>query len=444
MDKKAAHLPAPETPALTSAAPSTQAPDVSRRRFLAGSAGIAGGLAAGVAHPDKGFAGTPENLPPNVPDWTRYLGVGTDYAPYGTPSSHEAHVVRRYVEWLTATRESSVNFTPLHELDGIITPNGLCFERHHGGVAEVDPEDHRLMLHGLVERPLIFTVDDIKRFPQENRIHFLECAANTGMEWRGAQLNGVQYTHGMVHCVQYTGVSLGTLLNEAGLKSSAQWLLAEGADAAAMCRSIPIEKALDDCLVAYSMNGERLRPEQGYPLRLVVPGWEGNTWIKWLRRLEVGDQAWYNREETSKYTDLLPSGKAYKFTWEMEAKSVITAPSPQMPLKSEGQNVIKGVAWSGAGAIKRVDVSFDGGINWQTARLQPPVLSKCLTRFTFDFTWDGSPMLLQSRCIDETGYLQPTMSELQSVRGINSIYHNHAIQTWQVHENGEVENVRLA
>jgi sulfane dehydrogenase subunit SoxC len=410
-----------------------------RSLLLAGATGAAGLLAARGAR-----AANPDNLPPNVPDWTRYLGDGVDAAPYGAPSPFEGHVVRRSVEWLTATRESSVNFTPIHELDGIITPNGLCFERHHGGTAEVDPEDHRLIVHGLVDRPLIFTVDEVKRFPQENRFHFLECAANSGMEWRGAQLNGVQYTHGMVHCVQYTGVPLKTLLREAGVKTGAKWLLAEGADASVMSRSIPLEKALDDCLVAWSMNGERLRPEQGYPLRLVVPGFEGNMWIKWLRRLELGDRPWQQREETSKYTDLLPNGKAYRFTWTMEAKSVITAPSPQVPMKSEGANVIKGLAWSGNGRITRVDVSLDGGINWKPARLHGPVLPKCLTRFTYDWQWDGKPALLQSRCMDETGYLQPTMAELQQVRGTNSVYHNHSIQTWQLHENGELENVRLA
>ena len=238
-------------------------------------------------------------------------------------------MIRRTVPWLTATPESSVAFTPLHELDGIITPNGLCFERHHGGIAEVDPHDYRLMLHGLVDKPLIFTLEDIKRLPRVNRIHFLECAANSGMEWRGAQLNGVQYTHGMVHCVQYTGVPLKLLLEQAGVKPNAKWILAEGADAAAMTRSIPLAKALDDCLVAYRMNGEMLRPEQGYPVRLVVPGWEGNVWVKWLRRLKIGDQPWYTREETSKYSDLLENGKARKFTFEMDAKSVITSPSPQ-------------------------------------------------------------------------------------------------------------------
>jgi len=249
---------------------------VGRRRFLRSGLALAGTAAGGqaLAAPDPG------HLPPAVPPWSRTLGPGVDARPYGSPSRHESRVVRRHVAWLTATRESSVNFTPLHELDGIITPNGLCFERHHGGVPDIPPEEHRLMINGLVDRPLLFTVDEIMRFPCESRIYFLECAANGGMEWRGAQLNGCQFTHGMVHCVQYTGVALSTVLREAGLKHKARWILAEGADAAAMTRSIPIDKAMEDCFIAYSMNGERLRPEQGYPLRLLVPGWEGNMWIK--------------------------------------------------------------------------------------------------------------------------------------------------------------------
>ncbi len=242
-------------------APGLPASPERRRLLLAGAAG--GGLAsAGAFVGAAAAAGNPENLPPNVADWSRYLGSGVDAQPYGAPSEYEAHVIRRNVAWLTATPESSVNFTPLHELDGFVTPNGLCFERHHGGVAEIDPADHRLMIHGLVEKPLIFTVADIKRFPQENRFHFLECAANGGMEWRGAQLNGVQYTHGMVHCVQYTGVPLKLLLQEAGLKTSGTWILAEGADSAGMSRSIPIEKALDDCLVASGEGWRRADPAE--------------------------------------------------------------------------------------------------------------------------------------------------------------------------------------
>ncbi|NPU68029.1 sulfite dehydrogenase [Bradyrhizobium sp. 83012] len=418
------------------------APRASRRGFLT----AAGGLAAtALASQARAGAGNPANQPPNVPEWTRTLGEGVAVRPYGKPSKFEKDVVRRDVEWLTASRESSVSFTPLHELEGIITPNGLCFERHHGGVAEVDPADHRLMIHGLVERPLLLSLDELKRYPRVNRIHFMECAANSGMEWRGAQLNGCQFTHGMIHCVQYTGVSLRTLLEETGVKPNGKWLLVEGADSASMDRSLPIEKALDDCIIAYKMNGEALYPEQGYPMRLVVPGWQGNLWVKWLRRIEVGDQPWHTREETSKYTDLLPNGKARRFTWSMDAKSVITSPSPQAPIKhGKGFTIVSGLAWSGNGKVKRVDVSLDGGRNWWPARIDGPVLDKALTRFYYEFDWNGEPLLLQSRVQDETGYVQPSKAELRKVRGYNSIYHNNGIQTWHVQANGEVENVEVA
>ena len=415
-----------------------------RRGFLKSAAAL-GGAAAVSGLGGANAAGSPENLPPNVPDWSKSLGDGVDAQVYGQPSKFETEAVRRHVRWLTASTESSVNFTPLHELDGIITPNGLCFERHHSGIAEVDPADHRLMINGLVEKPLIFTMEDIKRFPRVNRIFFLECAANSGMEWRGAQLNGCQFTHGMVHCVMYTGVPLKYILEEAGLKTNAKWLMPEGADAAGMNRSVPLDKALDDCLVAFKMNGEALRPEQGYPLRLVVPGWEGNMWVKWLRRIEVGDMPWHTREETSKYTDLMEDGKARRFTWVMDCKSVITNPSPQAPIgHKNGFTIVSGLAWSGRGTIDRVDVTTDGGKNWHKARIDGPSLSKAVHRFYYEFEWDGKPLLLQSRAIDSSGYVQPTKDELRSVRGTNSIYHNNGIQTWHVSESGGVENVEIS
>jgi len=414
----------------------------SRRAFLKG------GLAAGGAVVAGSAAVAAEKSDPAITepkDWSQFLGDGVDAHPYGMPSKFENGVVRRNVPWLTASPESSVNFTPLYKLEGIITPNGLCFERHHAGRAEVDPAQYRLMINGLVDKPMVFTLDDLKRFPRVNHIYFLECAANSGMEWRGAQLNGCQFTHGMVHNVMYTGVRLRDVLAEAGLKNNAKWLMPEGADAAGMNRSLPLEKGLDDCLIAHAMNGEALRPEQGYPVRLVVPGWEGNLWVKWLRRIEVGDAPWQAREETSKYTDLLGDGKARRFTWVMDCKSVITNPSPQAPLNHKtGFTVLSGLAWSGRGRISRVDVSIDGGKNWRTARIDGPSLPRSLHRFYYEFDWDGSPLLLQSRAIDTTGYVQPTKGELRKVRGTNSIYHNNGIQTWHVKANGEVENVEVS
>ncbi|PCH81435.1 MAG: sulfite dehydrogenase [Hyphomicrobiales bacterium] len=412
----------------------------SRRGFL--KAGLAlGGMAATTG----AIAGEGDPAILEKKDWVQYTGDGVDARPYGTPSEFEEHVTRKNVAWLTADPVSSVNFTPLHELDGIITPNGLCFERHHAGIAEIDPAEHRLMINGLVEKELVFTMEDLMRFPRENRVYFLECAANTGMEWHGSQLNGCQFTHGMIHNVMYTGIPLKYLLEAAGLKTNAKWLLPEGADASGMTRSLPLAKALEDCLVAFKMNGEALRPEQGYPLRLVVPGWEGNMWIKWLRRIEVGDQPWHHREETAKYTDLMENGKARRFTWEMDAKSVITNPSPQAPLlHKSGHTVLSGIAWSGRGKVDRVDVSLDGGRNWRPARIDGLSLNKSMHRFYYEFDWDGSPLLLQSRAIDSTGYIQPTRNELRAIRGTNSIYHNNGIQTWHVKSDGEVENVEVS
>ncbi len=426
-------------------------PELSRRALLKSAA--AGGVtlaatATGVTEATAAQAlekETKENPITTKQDWNQVLGDGVDANPYGKPSEYEKNVIRRSVPWLTASPESSINFTPLHELDGIITPNGLCFERHHAGIAEVDPSEHRLMINGLVDKPLVFTMEDLKRFPRTNKIYFLECAANSGMEWRGAQLNGCQFTHGMIHCVNYTGVLLKDILAEAGLKTNAKWLMPEGADASGMNRSIPIEKALKDCMVAFKMNGEALRPEQGYPIRLVIPGWEGNMWVKWLRRIEVGDMPWHAREETSKYTDLMENGKARRFTWEMDCKSIITNPSPQAPIThGKGHTVLTGLAWSGRGKVDRVDITLDGGKNWQKARIDGPSLDKALHRFYFEFEWDGRPLLLQSRAIDETGYVQPTKDELREVRGTNSIYHNNGIQTWHVNAKGDAENVEIS
>ena len=261
----------------------------------------------------------------------------------------EAHVKRRTVDWLTADRIAAISFTPLGDLKGIITPSGVVFERYHAGTPAIDPNQHRLMIHGMVKRPIILTMDDLMRFPSVSMIRFLECPANGGMEWRGAQMDRLQFSHGMLACCEWTGVLLSTLLEEVGLEAGASWILAEGADGAHMSRSIPMEKALDDALIVYAQNGEALRPEQGYPVRLLNPGWEGNTSIKWLRRLEVGDKPWHHREETSKYTDLMPDGTAREFTFVQECNSVVTHPCPEKPLKGKGKYFIEGLAWSGRG-----------------------------------------------------------------------------------------------
>jgi len=416
-------------------------PRPSRRQFLAGAAAVGVGGTAAKA------AGTAEGDPliTQVQDWSRGLGDGVVHTPYGLPVADEYDVVRRNISSLTNTTTSSPSFTPFHALDGTITPQGCAFERHHSGAIALSKPDYRLMVNGLVDTPLVFTYDDLERFPRETRVHFCECAGNGAMEWRGARFNGVQYTHGMMHNMEYTGVPLRLLLQEAGIDPAARWIFVEGADASSNGRSIPLDKALDDVLVAFKANGEALRKEHGYPVRLVVPGWEGNLWVKWLRRIELRDTPVEAREETSKYSDLLGDGRARKWSWAMDAKSVITAPSPQMPVgHGAGPMVITGLAWSGRGAISKVDVTLDGGRSWQQARLAGGCDSKALTRFYLDIRWDGQEMLLQSRATDETGYVQPSKDALRALRGERSFYHNNGIQTWWVQASGEVENVEVS
>ncbi|MGY4313828.1 sulfite dehydrogenase [Bradyrhizobium sp. JR3.5] len=411
--------------------------EASRRRFLQAGAALAGGSAmAGVAG-SPALAEQGKNLPPNVPEWMKAPGDPMGSQPYGTPSEHEKGVVKNISKTLPQYISASGR-TPLQELDGIITPNGLFYERHHGGVPTIDPAEHRLMLHGMVDRPLVFTMEDIRRFPSQSRIHFLECSGNP--VYTKPYGKTASDLVGLLSCAEWTGVPLKTVLDEAGLQAGAKWIVAEGADAAALTRSIPIEKCLDDAMLVYSQNGERLRPQQGYPLRLLLPGFEGNMNVKWLRRLKVVAEPAYSREETSKYTDPMPDGTSREFTFYMEAKSIITRPSGGQKLTTHGFHEITGIAWSGHGKIKSVEISLDEGKSWQQAELQEPVLTRALTRFRLPWHWDGTPAVIQSRAIDETGYVQPTLAELVAVRGLNSFYHNNAIWPWRIDANGEVTN----
>lgn len=401
-----------------------------RRRFLrvsASAAAVAAGSGLASAAPG-------DDLPP------RPTEQGTPLSSYGVPSRFEKNVVR-VPTTLTPTSISSWDFTPLQDLHGIITPNGLFFERNHGGVPAIDPATHRLLVHGLVDNPRVFTMDDLMRYPSVSRVHFLECSGNGLTEWKAPVGKTVQVTHGLLSCVEWTGVQASVLLKDLGVKTGAKWVVAEGADAALMDRSIPLEKFVDDAIIAYAQNGERLRPEQGYPLRLLLPGFEGNMSIKWLRRLKVASEPSYTREETAKYTDLLSSGKARAFTFVMEAKSVISSPSAGMTLPGKGEYEIRGLAWSGRGKITRVEVSSDGGSTWNAASLQEPVMTKCLTRFRYPWKWTGATAVLQSRCYDQTGYVQPTLGELTKARGTNSVYHLNSIQSWQVSSDGTIANV---
>jgi sulfane dehydrogenase subunit SoxC len=414
-------------------------PVAARRRFLRRGGALMGGAVVSGLAGSEALAATEnsENLPPNVPEWMKIPGDPMGSQLYGTPSPFEKGVVKNIPKNLSQYLSASGR-TPLQDLDGIITPNGLFYERHHGGVPTIDPAQHRLMLHGLVDKPLIFTMDDIRRFPSQTRIHFLECSGNpTYKRPFGKTASDLV---GLLSCAEWTGVSLKLVLQEAGLQTGAKWVVAEGADSAALTRSIPIEKCLDDAMLVYSQNGERLRPQQGYPLRLLLPGFEGNMNVKWLRRLHVVPEPTYSREETSKYTDLMPDGSAREFTFYMEAKSIITRPSGGQRLSPPGFHEISGIAWSGHGKISRVDVSVDDGKSWQKAQLQEPVLTRALTRFRFPWHWDGQPAVIQSRAIDETGYVQPTLAELLAVRGDNSFYHNNAIWPWRIAADGEVTN----
>ena len=422
---------------LASPEPALPPTDLERRRLLVGAASTLGAVfATSRARSQTGL----DNLPPRVPPWMTEQGAPVGSPPYGLPSEFEKHVIRKVVSG-QPTDTAGASLTPLQNLHGIITPNGLVFERHHAGVPKIDPSLHRLIVHGQVERELVFTMDDIVRFPSVSHIYFLECSGNTPA-WKGGDPQWTAAdTHGLLSCCEWTGVPLSTLLDEVGLKPTAAWILAEGADAAAMTRSIPLEKALDDALLVYAQNGERLRPEQGYPLRLLLPGFEGNMSVKWLRRLEVGDQPYHTREETSKYTDLLPDGRARQFTFMMEAKSVVTYPSGGHQLTGgPGFYNITGLAWSGHGRIRRVDVSTDGGRSWREARLQQPVLSKALVRFHCPWVWEGNPAVLQSRAVDDTGYTQPTRERLLADMGENYFYHYNAIQSWRVGVGGAVTN----
>lgn len=354
-----------------------------------------------------------------------------------SPFEHSKRFVR------TDTRvplEEASSQTPLHDTYGIITPSSLHFERHHSGVPQIDPAAHTLTIHGLVDRPLVLSVEEIKRLPSVSRIHFVECSGNSSSEWRSSGANDLQRAHGLTSCSEWTGVALSLLLKECGVKPEGTWILAEGADPGRHDRSIPTSKAMDDVLVAYAQNGEPIRPEQGYPMRLLVPGWEGNVNVKWLRRIKVLDRPAMTREETSKYTDLMPDGTARQFTFYMEAKSLITRPSGGDTLPGAGFYEVTGLAWSGRGAIAKVEVTADGGQTWTPAQLQTPILPKAHTRFRWAWQWDGTEARLASRATDETGYIQPLVAALVEVRGLNSNYHNNGVQMWKVTADGKVSN----
>jgi sulfane dehydrogenase subunit SoxC len=395
----------------------------SRRQLLQMGAAVGGSLLAGK--PALGLETDPRKL-------------GAPLGPYGERSPFE-----KAVRWRreSKTPETGSSFTPLHDSVGMVTPSALHYERHHSGIPTIDPAAHRLVIHGLVDRPLSLSMADIRRLPSVSRILVLECGGNSAGEWGATTGADVQRSYGLVSGSEWTGVPLSLLLAEAGVRPRASWVIAEGGDACRMMRSIPLAKALENSLLAYGQNGEAMRPAQGYPLRLINPGWEGNTNVKWLHSLKLTDQPYMARDETSKYSDLMPDGKARIFTYAMEAKSVITSPSGGQTLPARGPYELTGLAWSGRGRIERVEVTTDGGRTWVQAALQEPRLPIALTRFRLAWRFDGRESVIASRAIDDTGYVQPTRAALIEARGTNSTYHYNGIKVWNVRADGTVTNV---
>jgi sulfane dehydrogenase subunit SoxC len=402
-----------------------------RRDFLARGAAVVSGAAL-MPSARAELAGEP---------WERVYGTG--FTKYGQPSRFEQSVGRHFGQpYGELAPGSGAALSPIEALDGIITPNSVHFIRSHSGTPDIDPKLHRLYVHGLVQRPLRFSVDALLRYPRITRTYFLECSGNSSraLTPQPAQVPAGGM-HGNVSCAEWTGFPLRVLLDEAGLRPQAKWLLAEGADSAHMSRSIPLEKALDDAMIALYQNGERLRPEQGYPVRLLLPGWEGNMSVKWLRRIKLTEEPTHTKDETSKYTDPLPDGRALQFTFEMGVKSVITRPSSTMKLAEPGFHEISGIAWSGAGRVRRVDVSTDGGRTWNEATLLGAERPRALVRFRHPWRWDGTPAVLLSRATDEKGNVQPPRREWQARYAPDMRFHNNSMVTWAVEADGSVKHV---
>lgn len=438
-DLKAADGPAPER---------WDRGPISRRRLLT-SAGAIGGLYAfqrmvgtTLAQTDPNRPGCPlPDLDVTVPDDPTKV-QGLPFTGVGIRSPFAQDIQRRWAAGGVNTVGSS--WTPHQDLDGIITPADLHFQRNHAGTTIIDPSKHRLVIHGMVDRPKVYTVEDIHRFPRESHIYFIECSGNSGSGYTGAAPDATaQSIHGLTSTSEWVGVPLRTLLEDVGVQAGATWALCEGSDAAVMDRSIPVEKLLDDAMVVYMQNGEPIRPEQGYPLRLLLPGWEGNAQIKWLRRIELGTEPFQTKEETRNYTDSLPDGTSRQFTFPMEAKSLISWPSGGQRIPGPGFWEIKGIAWSGRGRIQAVEVSTDNGGSWHEAALDS-VFPLAHTRFRYGWRWDGDATTIMSRAIDETGYVQPTREELVKARGTDYVYHFNGIQPWVIASDGSVSNGLVA
>ncbi|CAL8977842.1 hypothetical protein RHODGE_RHODGE_01511 [Rhodoplanes serenus] len=406
---------------------------LSRRSFLAtASTGAAGAAIAGTA-----AAGTLADVPERLPG-----------APVGARSARSPHVDLGRIPEATPGRrnlapEDAINSkTPLHKLVGVVTPSDLHYERSHSGVPDLDPAQHRLLVHGMTKKSLVFTMDELWAMPSVSRIAFLECSGNGWENWKAAdETLTVQHTHGLISTHEWTGVPLSVLIDLVGKERGSTWMLAEGGDATGLARSIPLtDEIMNETIVAYAQNGEPLRPAHGYPVRLLIPGWEGNLSIKWLRRLKFGDAPFMTRWETARYTSLMANGKAKQFQLRQEINSVITAPSGMMEIRP-GYNRITGLAWSGHGSIVRVEVSTDGGRTWADATLNRPVLPKAQARFHLDWRWDGKPTKIVSRSTDDKGHVQPDRKTVIGEMGTNALFHYNAQQTWSIDAAGRVRNV---
>jgi sulfane dehydrogenase subunit SoxC len=417
---------------------------IDRRALLGRGVVFAGAMGTGISGTATGAAAEPLKDDP----WS--VGEGNLVTAYGTPSKYEKNVVRTLSNPKGEPRTQHGR-TPHHLLNGTITPNGLHFVISHSGDPDIDPDKHRLVIHGLVKRPLVFTLDALARYPMVSRVTFLECGGNSAPMFSNEPIQAsVQALHGLASCAEWTGVKLSTLLEETGIDPKAKWFVAEGGDSLALHRSAPITKALDDAMIALYQNGERLMPGNGYPMRLLLPGWQGNMNVKWLRRIQLTEQPSMGYYETRTYTQLLPNGKSYIFHFFQEVKSFITQPSPGLTLKGPGFYEISGIAYSGNGRISKVMVSADGGASWGQAALQEPVLSKAFTRFRMPWRWDGGPAVLQSRAWDEAGNVQPTRAQIVAHRGQTRTpppvasfpsQHYNGPTSWAVERSGEVKHV---
>jgi sulfane dehydrogenase subunit SoxC len=411
------------------------APKTTRRRLLQGGLAGAGAIAAAPA-----LAAATAAAPAQDYITAAMLTPGRAFTPYGNPSTYEAGV-KRLVGAPGVNPGTGSSRTPLEMLEGIITPSGLHYERHHNGVPNIDPATHRFVLHGLVKKPLEFSIDALMRYPRISAMHFMECGGNSGANGGPTPppltAGGI---HGLLSCSEWTGIKLSTLFDEAGVMPEGKWILVESGDAAGLSRSVPFAQAYEQGLLVMYQNGERLRPEQGYPLRFIMPGWEGNLNIKWVHRIKVTPGPMNTKDETSKYSMLQADGKARQFNLVLPVKSTITRPSGNMTMQGAGYYEVSGLAWSGHGLIKRVEVSLDGAKTWVDADLPGPVLSRCLTKFRIPWQWNGQPATIMSRATDELGNVQPTHAQWAAQFSPGQPYQNNGIQCWAVGADNTVKN----